>query len=615
MFDSRTRVSLFPESNIARVLIVVFVFSPVITVITNEEPVFFGQVGLPGLRWNDAIALIIQQFLLVLPLLLARQFLNTPQSHRDILVALIIGALGYSLLMLIEIRVSPQLNLWVYGFFPSSFAQSIRFGGYRPVVFLYHGLWVAFYVMTAVVAAFAMWRISDSDKSKNFLLAAMYLGTVLVMAKSTGAVLFAIMLVPMVVLLSPIMQIRVAALVALLAIGYPLAKGADIVPVDRMLGAAATIDPDRAASLEFRFDNENILMERAYIKPAFGWGSWGRNHILDPVSGNILTVTDGRWIIVIGVFGWIGFLAEFGLLTIPIFLLWREAILPRRDPVAPYIAPLSLILAFNIADMIPNATLTPLTWMMSGALLAYAEVLKAQRLGQGPIVLVIAEAANPEWVSVPLVGWSLASALRDVADVHIVTQIRNRDAFLRAGLVEGVDFTAIDSEAFAKPMWKLAEKLRMGEGKGWTTLQAINALTYPYFERLVWKAFGDDIKAGAYDVVHRVTPLSPTVSSSLAGRCAKAGIPFVLGTVEWGRSVARGVRLANGAMKRNGCPMSGGQYKLLPGRKATLRAASAILTGSRHTASEVPAAYQEKCVYLPENAIDPARFNRTCQSR
>ena len=97
---------------------------------------------------------------------------------------------------------------------------------------------------------------------------------------------------------------------------------------------------------------------------------------LDPVSGAILTVTDGRWIIAIGVYGWIGFLAEFGLLVTPFFLLWRGSRELGADRLSPYIAPMSLILAVNVADLIPNATLTPLTWLLAGALTGYAERMK-----------------------------------------------------------------------------------------------------------------------------------------------------------------------------------------------------------------------------------------------
>ena len=374
--------SILPQSLVARVLLAAFIFSPVMTAFTNTEPVVFGQIGLPGLGIKDAIALTLQQFLLILPFLLARQYLADGGAQRYFLVALVVCGLIYSVLMVVEMRLSPQLNRWIYGYYQHLFGQSIRANGYRPVVFLYHGLWVAFFIMTSAVAAFALWRLDERLRTIKTLAAACYLTLVLVAAKSLGSLIFAVALIPMVAVLGRLQQIRIAILIGALAMGYPILKGLHVVPEDRILAAAAAVDDDRAGSLEFRFMNENTLLDRAYEKPVFGWGSWGRNHILDPVTGIILTVTDGRWIILIGIYGWVGFLAEFGLLVLPLVMLWLEARSARADTISPFIAPLSLMLAINVFDMLPNATLTPLTWMIAGSLTGYAESLKDTRRQQ-----------------------------------------------------------------------------------------------------------------------------------------------------------------------------------------------------------------------------------------
>lgn len=230
-------------------------------------------------------------------------------------------------------------------------------------------------------------------------------------------------------------------------------------------------------------------------------------------------------------------------------------------------------------------------------------------------VLVVAEAANPEWVSVPLVGWSLAQALRGHADVHLVTQLRNRDAILRAGLREGVDFTAIDSEAVARPVDRLGETLRMGQGRGWTMVTALAArLSYPYFERLVWRAFGDRLVTGEFDLVHRITPLTPTANSSLAPRCARLGVPFILGPLNGGVPWPAGFDRARRA-EREWLSYLRGAYRLSPARHRMLNAAAVIIAAAAHTASEIPARHRAKLARIPENGIDPQRFTARARPR
>lgn len=229
-----------------------------------------------------------------------------------------------------------------------------------------------------------------------------------------------------------------------------------------------------------------------------------------------------------------------------------------------------------------------------------------------PRVLVIAEAANPDAVSVPLVGWSLAYALREVAEVHLVTQIRNRAAILDMGLTESVDFSVIDSEPIMRPMWKLATWLRGGTGKGWTTATAISAIGYYYFEHLLWQRFGAAIKSKKYDIVHRITPLSPTTPSIIAGKCRKAGVPFLLGPLNGGVPWPKEF---DGARRQEKEWLSyvRNAYRLLPGYRDTLKNSSALLLGSLATLEQIPQRFHSKCIYLPENAIDPAKFSRPAE--
>jgi glycosyltransferase involved in cell wall biosynthesis len=222
-------------------------------------------------------------------------------------------------------------------------------------------------------------------------------------------------------------------------------------------------------------------------------------------------------------------------------------------------------------------------------------------------VLILAESANPEWASVPLIGWSLSHAISREVNSHIVTQVRNRDAFVRAGLIEGRDFTAIDNEHIASPLYRLSEKLRGGNGKGWTTSTAFSSLTYYSFESQVWRQFRPRLLAGEFDLVHRVTPVSPTSPSPIASRLARLKIPFIIGPLNGGVPWPAHFRSRQLA-ERDWLSDFRWMYRWMPAYRSTRVYASALISGSRHTYNEMPAWTKHKCVYIPENGVDLSRF-------
>ena len=365
-------------------LIALLLLSPLVTVLTNPEPLIYGPLVIPGLQIYDAVSVIGRMALILLPFLLAMRYIASPESHEVLLKVIVIGLLIYSLPILFEVRMSPQLNVMIYGFFPHDFAQHVRAGGFRPVVFMPHGLWLAVIVCMAVIAAAALWRqrMWAGVRAGQWFFAGIYLLIVLLLSNSLGAFVIALVFAPAVLLMGVRGQLLLAGSIALVVLIYPVLRSGGVIPVEQIVALAERVSTERAESLQFRLDNEDALSARAAEKPIGGWGLWGRNEIIDPESGRSMSVTDGAWIIVIGSFGWLGYIAQFGLLTLPTILL---AFGRKGATVTPATAGLSVVLAANLLDLLPNATLTPITWLLGGAIAGHYLYRAPQTQPDAPI--------------------------------------------------------------------------------------------------------------------------------------------------------------------------------------------------------------------------------------
>ena len=218
-------------------------------------------------------------------------------------------------------------------------------------------------------------------------------------------------------------------------------------------------------------------------------------------------------------------------------------------------------------------------------------------------VLVLADVCNPEWPSLPIVGYQYAKALAEVAEVHVVTQIRNLPNLTKAGFGRA-RVTYLDTEAIAAPIHRVAQVLRRGAETGWTIQMAMDYPSYVAFELYAWQRFKRDLRRGAFDVVHRITPMSPTLPSPMA---RWSPVPFVLGPLNGNLPWPAQFR-AERSRDREWLSALRNVYKLLPFHRSTYAKSRAILAAFEHTTSDLPEKVRARSFDFPEVGIDPELF-------
>jgi hypothetical protein len=358
---------------------VVLALGGVVTVFLNGDPLQYGPTRVEAMSPSEApTAAIFDLLVYAVPFLLGRTLVRDGRGLERLLVAWATAGLLYSLLCLVEMRLSPQLHYWVYGYFPFAFDQNFRWGGFRPVVFMSEGLAAAIFMASALTAAATLARAGIPVRRFSARPIALYLAVLLLACKSLASMLIGIAAAASLVL-QPRTAARIAFVVCLLATLYPALRLADLVPTQGIVQLAETIDPIRARSMGGRLESEGKMLEKARERFVFGWGTNVRNWVFDPVTGENVIQPDGYWILRLGSRGLVGFAASFGLCLVPVAGAWARLgrVERRRDRIL--LVGLMLLIAIRMVDWIPNGRWTSLPVFLAGALYGSVRTLSSAR--------------------------------------------------------------------------------------------------------------------------------------------------------------------------------------------------------------------------------------------
>jgi len=311
------------------------------------------------------------------PYYIARIYFSDAAGLKILATAIFIGALIYVPFCWFELIMSPQLHRLTYGFHQHNFLQTLRDGGgFRPMVYMDHGLMTSMWMVLAVFLGTWMYYAGELPE-KILTVPSRYLLLVLILTtfamKSVGAIVLLFIGLVVIYLSNRMKNVVLLLIILLVPPLYVYTRTTGIWDGTNLSGyVAEKFSPTRAQSLQFRFDNETILINKALQGTFFGWGGYGRSRVFNE-KGKDLSVTDGLWIITLGQNGTFGLMAMIIAIQTPValfFLRFKPGHWNEKKWAGP--AVMAMFLAIYMIDNLLNAMTNPIYMLFSGGLTGLA---------------------------------------------------------------------------------------------------------------------------------------------------------------------------------------------------------------------------------------------------
>lgn len=216
-------------------------------------------------------------------------------------------------------------------------------------------------------------------------------------------------------------------------------------------------------------------------------------------------------------------------------------------------------------------------------------------------ILLSAYQCAPGQGSVSQIGWEWYSRLAARAEVTLVTHIRNREVLEAAGApLPGSEVVYIDTEWFAGPLYRNAQKVFP---KSEHSVFLVSSLDYFVFDRQTLKQFKP--RAAEFDVVHVVTPVSPSAFTVLT----QLGLPLVRGPLNGGLVTPPNFDEFMRADSAWFYPLreAGRPFRRLLGGGTP----DVILTANAATESQLSPREKARSVRMCEIAVEPSQYRAT----